>query len=700
MSGARIIPLFLLLSMLPASLGLAGEPSSGWRGNGTGLWPEAKTPAAWQRIPRGAMDGLRCAANRSTVDAPAMPRPVEKGLIRDWLIVGPFVVADSVKDFDQDFLSGEANAEPAAGDKAGDKTWSVMTAPPDDFMVFGTAEMPWLDLAKPLGFAKNQVAYAHTNLHSPRGGPARIVVDHGHGLKLWLNSKELYRSPERRIQLGYYTALSKLELSHHSSRSPQMDIELKPGWNRLLLKLSTSNREDFTDMRVSLRISDPPNVPYETKNIAWMTPLPARSTSTPILVKDRLFVMAEPDELLCVDKATGKILWTAAVNYYEALTPAERKARPEFAERVDPLVADLAKTTDRVGRLKLRKSIGAILASLDEASFGPKYDGHFESHFGIVGFTMPTPVSDRERVYVWSGLGVAACYQLDGQREWITRVDAGELTYGSSPALADGVLVTFLNRLYGLDAKTGKVLWEQPKIRNNVAALLAANFGSEQVVVTQRGDIIRPRDGEILFRPQGSSQSGDTGWSPPVILGQTVFVPKYGVAQLNLFDYTGVSGDRWTPKLIASHSLPSEINKTKTGGWLDRWTAGSPLIWQDIAYVVDIYQTLYALDLKTGKMLYRQELDLEGFTHYNSVAVAASPTLVGHHIVVMDNQGTALVLEPGPEFKVVSRNRIATQLDRLWPLPAQETLAYAPPLVDGNRLYLRGEAYLYCVGEK
>src|SRR5262245_65640238 len=99
-------------------------------------------------------------------------------------------------------------------------------------------------------------------------------------------------------------------------------------------------------------------------------------------------------------------------------------------------------------------------------------------------------------------------------------------------------------------------------------------------------------------------------------------------------------------------------------------------------------------------MLYRREMDLEGFRHYNSVAVAASPTLVGKHVLVCDNQGTTLVLEPGPAYKVAARNRIATQLDRAWPVPAQETLTYAPPLADGGRLYLRGEAYLYCIGTK
>ena len=99
-------------------------------------------------------------------------------------------------------------------------------------------------------------------------------------------------------------------------------------------------------------------------------------------------------------------------------------------------------------------------------------------------------------------------------------------------------------------------------------------------------------------------------------------------------------------------------------------------------------------------MVYYRDLGLNGFMHYNAVPVAASPTLVGQHVLVMDNQGTTLVLEPGRELKVVARNQLATQLDRRLPLPAQETLAYAPPIVDGDRMYLRGERYLYCIGER
>ena len=124
------------------------------------------------------------------------------------------------------------------------------------------------------------------------------------------------------------------------------------------------------------------------------------------------------------------------------------------------------------------------------------------------------------------------------------------------------------------------------------------------------------------------------------------------------------------------------------------------LVVDGLAYMVDIYATLYVFDLKAKKMLYLHDTELGGLFHYNAVPVAASPTLVGKHIVIQDNQGTALVLEPGRVFRQVAKNRLGTQLDRFWPVPAQETIGYSPPVADGNRLFIRGERYLYCIGEK
>jgi hypothetical protein len=77
--------------------------------------------------------------------------------------------------------------------------------------------------------------------------------------------------------------------------------------------------------------------------------------------------------------------------------------------------------------------------------------------------------------------------------------------------------------------------------------------------------------------------------------------------------------------------------------------------------------------------------------------VAASATLIGKHIAIEDNRGTALVLQPGGEFRQLAKNRIATRLHRYRPIPGQETLSYSPPVPDGGRLYIRGERYLYCI---
>jgi len=649
------------------------------------------------------MEGLRARAVRPSGDGASDAPLVEKGLLCDWMVIGPFAVGDSVQNFADAPLGEESAIEPLVGSTQSDagpnRMWRRAAVPPDDPMVFGTAELPWLDVAKVVGAGGNQLAYAHTYLHSPRGGRARIVVDHAHGLKVWVNGREVYDQPQRAVGLGLYVGISRQELAHQQHPSPRFDVELEPGWNRLLLKLSTFNREGAAEMRCCLRIMDPPDVTYESKNIVWMTELPARSTSTPIIVGDRIFLMSEPDELICLDKNDGRILWKAANNYYEALTPTERAGNAALKERVDPLVRQLQQETDRARRTEWRRAIREALNEIDEPRFAIRPDGHFESHFGIVGFTMPTPVSDGRYVYVWCGMGVAACYDLDGNRRWITRVPTGDLSYGSSPALADGVLAVFLNRLYGLDASTGRLRWDQQRVHKNIGAILAARLAGQEVFISQQGEVIRPSDGRLLFRPW-SIGTGDTGWSPPVILGNTVYVPRYGVAQLNLFDFTDCRGDSWEPEKPATVQMPDSINRLENGEWLDRWTAGSPLIWQGLSYQTDIYGVLYVADLATGEMLYRQPLAIEGLMHYNAVPVAASPTLIGPHVYVADNQGTMLVLEPGRTFRQLARNRIATQLDRIWPIPAQETLAYAPPIVDGHRLYLRGERYLYCIGEQ
>jgi outer membrane protein assembly factor BamB len=687
----------LLLSLAAPSFCRADDPANGWRGNGTGRWPDSKAPLEWYRVPKGVITDLRARADRPDAKS-ADGLPLAKGIVRDWLVLGPFPVKDSVQDFGQAQLAEEATVQPAIGDPVGALTWKAMTAKLDDRWEFGPAGAPFADVGTVVGYNPNQVAYAHTYLYLPKGGTVRAVVDHMFGMKAWVNGKEVYSSPQRKVSLGSYYPLSRTEFGTDGiTPSPRFDLELKPGWNRLLLKISSFTRKDdaWRQQNFSLRLQELPGVAYDSKNILWMTELPHRTNASPIVAGNRVFVMSEPDELICLDKETGKILWSAASNYYELLTPAERQALPEIGKKVDPLVAELKTENDFIKRTALRAKIQKTLSEIDFDRFAWKADGHFQAHFGIVGYTTPSPVTDGKYVWVWCGNGVAACYDLDGKRQWITRMPTNELSYSSAPALADGTFAVFQHKLIGLDVKTGRIRWEQKKIDFNNGGLLSARIAGVQVFVNSLGHVVRASDGKLLYRERDRA-GGAPCWGPPVVVGDKIYLSRYGPQNLLVLDFTGATGDEWEATRLQIQA-PDGINRGKS---VSRSSCGSPLVVDDMVYMVDIYSTLYAFDLKAKKLAYHHDTELNGLFHYNAVPVAASPTLIGKHIVIQDNQGVALVLEPGRTFKQVGKNHIATQLDRFWPMPAQETIGYSAPVPDGNRLYLRGERHLYCIGEK
>ena len=55
-----------------------------------------------------------------------------------------------------------------------------------------------------------------------------------------------------------------------------------------------------------------------TENVVWKTKMPDWSNATPVIVGDKIFVMSEPDLLICCDVATGKILWQKSISMFDA----------------------------------------------------------------------------------------------------------------------------------------------------------------------------------------------------------------------------------------------------------------------------------------------------------------------------------------------------------------------------------------------
>ena len=59
-----------------------------------------------------------------------------------------------------------------------------------------------------------------------------------------------------------------------------------------------------------------------------------------------------------------------------------------------------------------------------------------------------------------------------------------------------------------------------------------------------------------------------------------------------------------------------------------------------------------------------------------------------------------MVYDPGPPPKRIAHNRIETTVVRDWPWSPQEILSNGPLVFDGDRIFQRGEQYLYCIGRR
>ena len=120
----------------------------------------------------------------------------------------------------------------------------------------------------------------------------------------------------------------------------------------------------------------------------WSTPEISTSTSSPILVGDRIYVVAEKGDLCCVDVTTGKTLWRLKLGI------EQRNACPLYADGklYIPMLDDPAQKASGEGEAG---ATGAfyIIKPTDQK-------GEILSHVALDGRCFGTPVAYNGKVYV------------------------------------------------------------------------------------------------------------------------------------------------------------------------------------------------------------------------------------------------------------------------------------------------------------
>lgn len=390
----------------------------------------------------------------------------------------------------------------------------------------------------------------------------------------------------------------------------------------------------------------------DSENIAWKAALPGPGSSSPIVHGNKVFVTCwtgygdRPGaddmsrltrHLICLNRANGEVLWDAQVP----------SAAPE-----DP------------------------------------YQGFITEH----GYATHTPVTDGERVYVFFGKSGALAFDMNGKQLWQTSCGtrSGDRRWGSgaSPILMGNVLVVNASdesqAIVGLDRTTGKVLWKAE-----------GEFG-----MAYGTPVAMQRDGTtdlVIAVPQElwgiNPATGGLRWYATHGLGGNVS-PSVIPAGDTAYVFGGYPGTRSTAiKLGGTGDITAKalLWSSNTSSYVP-----TPVLKDGRLYVVNDQGFATCLDAATGKDVYRERV-MEGSgggsgggRRGGGKPFYASPVLIGDKLVCVSRKNGAYILAAKPQYEVLGHNVIASD----------DSQFNATPAVSGDRLILRSDKAVYCVGAR
>lgn len=422
----------------------------------------------------------------------------------------------------------------------------------------------------------------------------------------------------------------------------------------------------------------PPKEWTAEKNVIWQTKMPGPSNSSPVLVRDRLFICSEPAVLLCIDRRDGKILWQKENTYQDVeLTAEEQKQLEVERKQLEELTRAQAaldkeanvlrkKVTDGIDKEDsqqkldaLKKQIEALKMQRLTLPLAVKFSKPGMND--VAGFSSCTPVTDGTTVYVAFGNGLVAAYDLDGKRRWIKLIEHPTVGYGhgATPLLVGDKLLVHFADLVGLDTKDGAERW-RTKMSPSHGSPIAVTIDGTNIAIMPGGAFVRVADGKIL-----ASNLGNCGPNSPIIQDGIVYWIAGGASAVKL------------PTTLPEPLKVETLWKSSCKG--GDYFFASPIIHDGLIYVICGNRNFTVLDAKTGKTVYFERPEFGTGRVYPSIVLA------GKYLFVSADNGITLVLEPGREYKEIGRNTL-------------EVFRSSPVFVD-KRMYIRGYKNLYCIGE-
>ncbi len=433
-------------------------------------------------------------------------------------------------------------------------------------------------------------------------------------------------------------------------------------------------------------------------NIVWDAPLAGWSNASPVVVGDRIFTCIESDKLVCLSKTDGKILWQAQANYKNTLTPGQLGEMKAASEKMGAITKKIKPLKNR--KRKLYKQLKQLKQSSPAASTQPEeqktsdqiqaeikdLDGQINAiddqaeplkrfakptPHGVNGWTSQTPVTNGKVVGVLFGSGIAACYDMDGNRVWARFIESPRLHWSmsASPVIVGDKLIVAVNDLVALDLATGDVAWTV-KSEPQYGTPVVTKIGDVDVVLSTDGKIIRAADGKVL-----ASDIIKLTYSSPVVQDGVVYYIQEGCKAIRL---PKEATEAFQPEVL--WEIPAKPKKGQNNRTEIRYYS-SPIVHDGLIYSTTRYKEFIVIDAENGEVVYEKKLEIGR----KKDQMYPSLVLAGGLLFVTCDNGETIVLTPGREYKEIARNTLK---------PFRST-----PVFLGDKMYVRARRNFYCIGK-
>jgi len=367
------------------------------------------------------------------------------------------------------------------------------------------------------------------------------------------------------------------------------------------------------------------------ENIRWQTPLPGLGHASPIVWGDQIYIAtairpgmkaelkvglygdgdsyAEKEKhewrLLCLDKATGKILWD---------------------------------------RLQLE----AV----------PRVERHTKSTH-----CNSTPATDGKRIVAMFGSEGVFCYGMNGKTLWskdlgklrAAPMDAPELQWGfaSSPVLYDDKVVVQVDTateqfLAVFDATDGRELWRRPRKDSGTwCTPLVANAGGRTQVIANGWKEIGGYDFKTGEPFWWLSEGGDVPVASPIAAGDSVILTSgHGKFRPMRRVLLNATGDIKPADISQTNNAVAWVH-TRKGNYLQ-----TPIVVGDKVWGCSNDGIVTCFDLTSGKIHYEERIGGggQGFT--------SSPVSAGGNLYFTGEQGDVFVIPVSDKFSVLATNKL------------------------------------------